>query len=140
MKTLSLLALLLAALLAPFSLGGCATPAPHSVQLPQPFERHGLHVKVSDLLRAVTFIRGVGGVDTNMTAEPMGPCRLQFDILDDQGRRIAVAIAETDGIGPGSFWPFRADFDNKDVQHIRSVVTKSVKVGKPPAEASAGGQ
>ena len=62
----------------------------------------------------------------------MGACRLQFDILDNEGRRVAVAIAETDGIAAGSFWAFRAEFDNKNVQLVRSVVTRSVKVGKPP--------
>lgn len=106
---------------------GCRS-APRGVDLPPSYERNGIQVTVTEILRTTTKDKGVAGTAWNHTGREIS-CQLEFRALNAYGEDIAKARAERSSWKPGESWKFRATYDRSNVLDVKTILPGKVKVG-----------
>jgi hypothetical protein len=98
------------------------------VDLPPPFEKSGVSVSVTDVLRTVHFYQGVAGTAVNVSGRDLRSCTLHFEAYDIDGTEIATATAVREGFPSGAQWRFRARFTPPRVPRLGAVEPIRVEV------------
>ena len=96
------------------------------VDLPRPYEEHGIQVTVDRVLRWGAHTKGVAGTATNLTPEPVS-CTLTFQGLDGVMQEVGIARAHTGRLAPGESWAYKATFASADVE-LSMVLPHGVRV------------
>jgi hypothetical protein len=103
---------------------------PRGVDLPPLYEREGIEVSVTEVLRTTTKDKGVAGSAWNHSGREVS-CQLEFRALDAYGADIAKARAEKGSWKPGERWQFRATYDRANVEDVKTILPGKVRLGPP---------